>query len=182
MIDFFTWVRQKTPTWQETVAIETRMYTSYFFLPKPIEKMQHYAAAGEVLPHNGGGNNLCYTVGRGGPVSRLLGHVTNTFDCFYVKLFLPSITHSVSWKSTTTWFVFVFHIIPCKFLYHKILQFYVCTSFFQKSNHNIEKIYDRETCRSLCEKKQVWTKLSSQTYLLKKWRLKISQKGRQNVE
>ena len=51
-------------------------------------------AAGEVRAHSGKGPGYCYMIGRG-PNSYLLGHVTGSLFCLYVKLFLPSIFNSV---------------------------------------------------------------------------------------
>ena len=51
-------------------------------------------AAGAVRAHIGKGSGYCYMIGRG-PKSCLLAHVTGLLFFLYVKLFLPSIFHSV---------------------------------------------------------------------------------------
>ena len=50
--------------------------------------------AGGVQSHTGKGTGYCYMIGRG-PNSCLLGHVTGTLFCLYLKIFLPSILNSV---------------------------------------------------------------------------------------
>ena len=56
-------------------------------------------AAGAVRAHSCKGPGYCYMIGRGLNLC-LLGHVTGTFFCLYVKIFLPSIFNSVEfWNS-----------------------------------------------------------------------------------
>ena len=51
-------------------------------------------AAGPVRANSGTGLVYCYMIARG-PKSCLLGQVIGLIFCFYVKLFLPSISNSV---------------------------------------------------------------------------------------
>ena len=51
-------------------------------------------AAGAVRAHSAKGPGYCYMIGRG-TNSCLLGQVTELLFCLYVKLYLPSIFHSV---------------------------------------------------------------------------------------
>ena len=53
-----------------------------------------YDAAGAVRSDSGKGPGYCYMIGRG-LNSCLPGHVTELVFCLHVKLFLPSIFHSV---------------------------------------------------------------------------------------
>ena len=53
-----------------------------------------YDAASAIRLYSGKGPGYCYRNGRG-LNSSLLGHVTGLLFCFYVKLFLPSISNSV---------------------------------------------------------------------------------------
>ena len=58
-------------------------------------------AAGAVQAHSGRGFGYCYMIGRG-PISRLLGQVTELLIWLYVKIFLPSNFSSVDfWNSLT---------------------------------------------------------------------------------
>ena len=137
-------------------------------------------AARAVRAKSGKGFDYCYMIGRG-PNSSLVVHVSRLLFCHYVKLFLPSISNSVTfWSSMSIlvldiWLAEKKFLGSCEFLIMGTLR--DTHSILQKSTNRRSKHFGvQEICTEKCWTVVVGTTVSFRTFPIKKLKPKNSQK------